>query len=106
MARRRDQVIPWACVFKVTFPNKKIYIGSDTAKNAREDFFKYFGTPSKGKASMLDDLGEYLQGNEPYSLSKELLFVKENVTVGEVLSIEQQFISKYDAKNPNVGYNR
>lgn len=107
LVQRKNKIIPWACVFKVTFPNKKIYIGSDTAKTAQEDFFKYFGTPSHtSKTSMFDDLGEYLQGDIPYSLRKELLFVKENVTVREILSIEQKFINQYDAKHPNIGYNK
>lgn len=106
MGKRSQQRVAWACVFKVTFPNQKIYIGSDTAKNAREDFFKYFGSPSKGKAAMLSELGEYLDGKVAYTLSKEILYAQENVSVGEILAKEQYFINQYRAKDPSVGYNR
>lgn len=103
---RKEDVVPWACVFKVTFPNEKIYIGSDTAKNAQQDYFKYFGSPSAGKKAMFDDMSEYLIGEKTYTLKKEILYSAENVTVGKILKIEQQLIKKFESKNPNYGYNR
>lgn len=105
-ALRKDEVIDWGCVFKVTFPNAKIYVGSDTAKNARLDFFKYFGSPVKAKTEMLADLERYLSGDYAYTLKKELLFSQANVRIGDVLKEEQRLIALLDAKNPNVGYNR
>ncbi|MDG4548854.1 MAG: GIY-YIG nuclease family protein [Candidatus Contendobacter sp.] len=106
MQLKRDSIIPWGCVFKITFPNKKIYIGSDTALTARLDYFKYFGSPRKAKPEMLADMGEFLIEKKLYVLKKEILYVRENVTVGEILQIEHKFIKSLDAKNPNVGYNR
>lgn len=102
----KDSIIPWGCVFKVTFPNNKIYIGSDTAKTARIDFFKYFGSPIKAKHDMLCELGEYLISGDAYTLKKEILYAKEDVRVGDILQIEQQFIKELQAKNPDIGYNR
>ena len=106
MRSKKDSIIPWACVFKVTFPNNKIYVGSDTALSARLDYFKYFGSPRKAKPDMLSDLEEFLSGSKAYVLKKEILYSCENITVGEILQLEQKFIKSLDAKNPSVGYNR
>ena len=106
MRWNKDTIIPWGCVFKITFPNEKIYVGSDTAMAARLDFFKYFGSPLKAKDEMLSDLGEYLTGKGAYVLKKEILHAQENVRVGDILQIEQQFIKSLNAKDPKIGYNR
>lgn len=106
MRLNKDSVIPWGCVFKITFPNGKIYIGSDTARTARLDFFKYFGTPLKARNEMLAEMNEYTTGAVAYVLKKEILHAKENVTVGEILQIEQQFIRALNTKDPSIGYNR
>ena len=45
-------------------------------------------------------------GKVAYTLSKEILYVQENVSVGEILAKEQYFINQYRAKDPSVGYNR
>lgn len=106
MRLTRDSIIPWGCVFKVTFPNDKIYVGSDSALSARLDFFKYFGSPKSAKLDMLCDLAEFLDGDKPYVVRKEILFAQKNIRVGELLRVEQQFIRSLDARNPEVGYNR
>jgi hypothetical protein len=106
MRLKKDSIIPWGCVFKITFPNGKIYVGSDTARTARLDFFKYFGSPLKAKTEMLCELGEYLDGEHAYVLKKEILHSEKDVRVGDVLRIEQEFISSHHAKDPEVGYNR
>jgi hypothetical protein len=106
MRLNKDSIIPWGCVFKITFPNEKIYVGSDTASTARQDFFKYFGSPLKAKNDMLSEMGDYLAGTETYVLKKEILHSQENVRVGDILQIEQQFIKALNAKDPNIGYNR
>lgn len=102
----RDSIIPWGYVFKITFPNNKIYIGSDTAKTARLDFFKYFGSPAKAKDDMLNELGAYLTSKEIYILKKDILYAQENVRVGDILKIEQRFIKEFNAREPSIGYNR
>ena len=91
---------------KITFPNGKIYVGSDTARTARLDFFKYFGSPMKTKAEMLDELGEYLDGEQAYVLKKEILHSEDDVRVGDILKSEQRFIKALHAKDPEIGYNR
>ncbi|MEY2688375.1 MAG: hypothetical protein RL375_2573 [Pseudomonadota bacterium] len=101
-----DRIIPWGCVYKITFPNNKIYIGSDTAQTARIDYFKYFGTPTKSRHDMLRDLGEYIEHRKPYVLRKEILFACENVSVREVLKAEHALIREFNARDPNIGYNR
>ncbi len=106
MRLNKYSVIPWGCVFKITFPNGKIYVGSDTASTARLDFFKYFGSPEKARSEMLADKNEYITGAVAYVLKKEILHSKEDVTVGEILQVEQQFIRTLNAKDPSIGYNR
>lgn len=106
MRLTKESIISWGCVFKITFPNNKIYVGSDTARTARLDYFKYFGSPVKAKSEMLEELGNYLTEQKPYVLEKEILYSQENVKVGDILKIEQQYIKRLNAKNPNIGYNR
>jgi len=106
MRLTKDSIIPWGCVFMVTFPNKKIYVGSDTARTARLDYFKYFGSPIKAKEEMHEELGKYLTENKPYVLKKEILHAAENVKVGDILKIEQKYIKSLNAKDSKVGYNR
>ncbi len=106
MAFNKETIIPWGCVFKVTFPNKKIYVGSDTAKEAKEDYFKYFGTPRKGKHQMLCDMESFLTSKEPYVIKKEILYSKHDVKIAKILKIEQEYIKSLNAKNPEIGYNR
>lgn len=106
MRLTKDSIIPWGCVFKITFPNEKIYVGSDTASTARQDFFKYFGTPQKAKNDMLNEMGEYLSGANEYIVRKEILHAQVNARVGDILRIEQQFIKALNAKDPAIGYNR
>lgn len=103
---KKDTIIPWGCVFKITFPNSKIYVGSDTARTAMLDFFKYFGSPRQAKKEMLADMAEYISGSYPYVLKKEILYAEENVMIGRVLKMEQEFIKSLNAKDPSVGYNR
>ena len=106
MRLNKNSIISWGCVFKVIFPNGKIYIGSDTARTAQLDFFKYFGSPVKAKSDMLDELGKYILGHEAYILKKEILYSQENVRVGDILKIEQEHIKSLNAKDPSIGYNR
>ena len=103
MRLNKHSIIPWGCVFKVTFPNGKIYVGSDTASSARLDYFKYFGSPCKAKPEMLAELTEFLIEGNIYTLKKEILYSGENVVVGDVLKIEHNFIRLLDAKNPHIG---
>ena len=106
MRLTKDSIIPWGCVFKTTYPNGKIYVGSDTAMNAKIDFFKYFGSPAKAKSEMLEELGDYLTSNESFALKKDILYAQENVRVGDILKKEQEFIKSLNSKNPTIGYNR
>ena len=106
MRLNKDSIIPWGCVFKITFPNLKIYIGSDTASTAKLDFFKYFGSPKKAREEMLTELGNYIDSQATYVLKKEILYAADNCRVGDILKIEQQFIKDLGSKNPSIGYNR
>lgn len=106
MRINKESIISWGCVYKVKFPNGKIYVGSDTAMTARIDFFKYFGSPVKAKEEMAIEMSEYIEGKKAYVVKKEILHAEENVRVGDVLQIEQQFIKALNAKDPKIGYKK
>jgi hypothetical protein len=107
MPSNKDKIIPWGCVYEVTFPSQKIYVGSDTAKTAYHDFFKYFGSPGKAaKDEMLKEMSEYLEEGKEYIVKKNILYAEKNVRVGDILKIEQKYIKALKAKDPDVGYNR
>jgi hypothetical protein len=59
----------------------KIYVGSDTAKTAKLDFFKYFGTPTTAKQHRLIEMVECLSGEQPYIVNKEILHSEEKVDI-------------------------
>ena len=84
-------------VYKVTFPNGKIYVGSDMT-----DTFSYFGTPS-AKMRIAADLTRehYLD----LTIRKEILWESATATRSELVKKENEFIVALEANNPALGYN-
>lgn len=86
-------------VFKVTYPNGKIYVGSDLTGS-----ISYFGSPGdKGKARIAADLGP--QGRREFTATKTILWERETATKAETLAIERDWIIRLGANNPDIGYN-
>ncbi len=105
-SRKREHRVPWGCVYKITYPNGKIYVGSDTAKEALYDYFTYFGTPIKARREMNEEMKEYMEKGIELVIRKEILFFKEDVEIGEILRKEKEFIKDLDSTNKEIGYNR
>jgi hypothetical protein len=84
-------------VYKVTYPNGKIYIGSDLTDSAN-----YFGSASS-ELIRKDFTREELRD---FTIRKEILWESQDATKSEVLRVEGQFIRDLRSNNPAVGYNR
>ena len=85
-------------VYKLTFPNGKIYIGMDIGGSGHS--LRYFG-------SWNNDLVE--MDFEPaalrdFTLRKEILF--ESTDKSEVRKAEIRLISQHNSNDPEIGYNR
>jgi hypothetical protein len=84
-------------VYKITYPNGKIYIGKDLTNT-----FRYFGSPnSKLLESDFTD-----EEKKDFSIRREILWQSNDATDGEVNKKEVELILKYKSNNPKIGYNR
>jgi len=86
-------------VFKVTYPNGKVYVGSDLTGS-----ISYFGSPGdKAKARIAADLGA--QGCREFAVTKTILWECETATKAETLAVEREWIIRLGANDPDLGYN-
>jgi hypothetical protein len=83
-------------VYKITYPNGKIYVGMDVT-----GAISYFGSPS-AKARILADLEDH---RLDLTVRKEILWESETATDAEVRKMERHFICQTGANNPAIGYN-
>lgn len=87
-------------VYKITYPNGKIYIGMDLIGVG---VFTYFGSPSpKTKERIAADLAEY---RLDLMVRKQILWESDTATDAEVGAMERLFIRLTGANNPAIGYN-
>jgi hypothetical protein len=87
-------------VFKITYPTGKIYIGKDRYGSAR-----YMGSPDRHVINAdFESLPEEVRRS--YSLHKEILWQSETASEAELSAKEVEFIRKFRANDPAIGYNR
>ena len=84
-------------IYKVTYPNGKIYIGSDLTGS-----INYFGSASS-KLIAKDFLA---QDRIKFSIIKEIIWQSESASKSEVLSKEVEFIKLHRSNDRAVGYNQ
>lgn len=84
-------------VYKVTWPNGKIYVGSDLT-----DTISYFGTPSR---IALENDFPSREARRLMTVTREILWESETATDAEVRRIEREFIVALGANDPDIGYN-
>lgn len=84
-------------VYKITYPNKKIYIGKDLTGTLR-----YFGSPNE--RLLEEDFTE--EEKMDFTIRKQILWKSESATDEEVNKKEVEFIREYNSNNPKIGYNR
>jgi hypothetical protein len=84
-------------VYKITYPNGKIYIGKDLT-----DSINYFGS-ADGRLIEQDFSREQ---RHDFTIRREILWESETATDEEVNRKEVEFINSYGSNDPAVGYNR
>jgi hypothetical protein len=84
-------------VYKITYPNGKIYIGKDLT-----DSVNYFG--SADSELIAKDFTR--EQRRDFSIRKEILWESEEAVDAEVNRKEVELINRYQSNNPNIGYNR
>ncbi len=84
-------------IYKLTFPNGKIYIGQD-----RIGEINYFGSadPELIRRDFTDDQ------MRDFTVRKEILWESESAAIQEINKKEIEFILKYKLNNPKIGYNQ
>ncbi len=85
-------------VYKITFPNGKIYVGKDIGVGGHN--LRYFGTWNNQLVEA-DFTKEQLKD---FTIRKEILF--ESDSKQEVGRLEMEFIVELESNNPEKGYNR
>lgn len=85
-------------IYKITWPNGKIYVGSDLT-----DSVTYFGSPYK-RAIELDFPTR--EARRDMTIKREILWESESATDAEVRELERTFIISLRANDPERGYNR
>jgi len=84
-------------VYKITYPNGKIYVGSDLT-----DSPNYFGSASNDVIRM--DFTRDQRSD--FTIRKQILWESRDATNSEVLRVEGEFIRMLRSNDPATGYNR
>lgn len=85
-------------VYKISFPNGKIYIGKDIGRDGHS--LRYFGSWNNDVVAQDFTKAELLS----LTLTKEILF--ESSDKDEVTKTEIEYIKLYRSNDPKIGYNK
>jgi len=94
MASEADRV---KVVYKITYPNGKIYVGMDLTGTTL-----YFGSPVK--AAIAADLTP--EQRRDLTVRKEILWESGSASDSEARAKEVELIRQLRANDPAIGYNR
>ena len=83
-------------VYKITYPNGKIYVGQDMTDSAN-----YFGSADSALVAA-DFTSDQLRD---FTIRREILWQSRDATRTEVSATELEFIVHLRANDPAVGYN-
>jgi len=84
-------------VYKITYPNGKIYIGQDVT----DSLMTYFGS---GDHHYINE-DPTLKKLKDFTIRKEILWENEKATPQELKQQEDDFIVRLGANDPVKGYN-
>ena len=84
-------------VYKITYPNGKIYIGKDLV-----DEINYFGSASHRLIAADFTREQRLS----FTITREILWESETATDQECSAVEVRFIREFRSNDPAIGYNR
>lgn len=88
----------WMTIYKITWPNGKIYIGSDLT-----DTVCYFGSPDR--ATIEKDFPDR-NSRRTIVIRKDILWESQFSAPSEVRRREAAFIREHESNDPAIGYNR
>lgn len=83
-------------IYKITYPNGKIYIGKDLTNT-----LNYFG--SANGALIAADFTE--EEMKDFTIRKEIIWESFTDDIKEVNRVEVELIRKHNSNNPKIGYN-
>ena len=86
-------------VYKITYPNGKIYVGMDLTGS-----MLYFGSPSAAEQIASDHSLD--REDLTFTIRKEILWESESAADTEVRAMETKPIRDTGANNPEIGYNK
>lgn len=84
-------------VYRITYPNGKIYIGKDLT-----DSINYFGSAD----SRLIERDFTREQRHRFTITKEILWESESASDTELNQREIDFISSFRSNDPAIGYNQ
>jgi hypothetical protein len=84
-------------IYKITYPNGKIYIGQD-----RTDDIRYFGSPNRDLIEK--DFNRHQKRD--FTINKEIIWESETATIEEIYQMEIEKIIEFRSNDPIIGYNR
>jgi hypothetical protein len=88
---------PMKLIYKITYPNGKIYVGMDLTGT-----FRYFGSPDS-KALEADFTPEQ---RRDFTIRREIIWESDVATDSEVRQKEIAFIRELRSNDPAIGYNK
>ncbi len=84
-------------IFKITYPNGKIYVGKDLT-----DSINYFGSA----ASVFIEKDFTREQRRDFVIRREILWESETASDAEVNQTAIEFIRTHKSNDPAIGYNR
>ncbi len=84
-------------MYKITYPNGKIYIGKDLTGS-----INYFG--SANQALIAADFTR--EQRKDFAVRREILWESDTATDSEVSAKEAESIKAFRSNDPRIGYNR
>lgn len=84
-------------IYKITYPNGKIYIGKDLT-----DSINYFGSAD----NRLIEKDFSREQRRDFTIRKEILWESDSASDREVNQKEVEFITSYKSNDPSIGYNQ
>jgi hypothetical protein len=84
-------------IYKITYPNGKIYIGQD-----RTNSITYFGSADKNLIAA-DFTAEQ---RKDFTVRRVILWESGTATISEVTTKEKEFILQFRSNDPSIGYNK
>ncbi len=92
-----NRPMPTSVVYRITYPNGKIYIGQD-----RTNSINYFGS-ADGRLIEVDFTADQRRS---FTITRDILWSSDTATRSEVSIMENKFIRAHRANEQAIGYNR